>query len=101
MAHIKIDSLVTLPALLFADGVDAHLKGGGGPTVAIGGGGTNTHLEGGRGRSILIAGTGAAHLKGHSGDDILVGGTTAFDNNEAALVAVLKEWNSGASYLQR
>jgi hypothetical protein len=101
MAHIQIDSLVTLPALLFADGVDAHLKGGGGPTVAIGGGGTNTHLEGGRGRSILIAGTGAAHLKGHSGDDILIGGTTAFDNNESALLAVLKEWNSGASYLQR
>ena len=100
-AHIKINPQVTLPALLFADGADAHLQGGGGPTVEVGGGGTDTHLEGGKGRSILIAGTGAAHLKGHSGDDILIGGTTAFDNNEAALLAVLAEWNSGESYLQR
>ena len=100
-AHIRIDNRVTLPALLFADGADAHLQGGGGPTVAVGGGGTNTHLEGGKGRSILIAGMGAAHLKGYSGDDILIGGTTAFDNNEAALLAILAEWNSGESYLQR
>jgi hypothetical protein len=90
-----------LPALLFADGADAHLQGGGGPTVEVGGGGTDTHLKGGKGRSILIAGTGAARLKGHSGDDILIGGTTAFDNNEAALLAVLAEWSSGESYLQR
>ena len=100
-AHIEINPQVTLPALLFADGPDAHLQGGGGPTVEVGGGGgKDSLLEGGKGRSILIAGTGVAHLKGHSGDDILIGGTTAFDNNEAALLAVLAEWNSGESYLQ-
>jgi hypothetical protein len=100
-AHIEVDSQVTLPALLFADGADAHLQGGGGPTVEVGGGGQNTHLEGGQAGSILIAGTGAAHLEGHSGNDLLIGGTTAFDANEAALLAVLAEWDSGASYLQR
>ena len=31
----------------------------------------------------------------------MIGGTTAFDNNESALLAVLAEWNSGESYLQR
>jgi hypothetical protein len=41
----RVDSQVTLPALLYTDGVNAHLQRGGGPTVEVGGGGTNTHLE--------------------------------------------------------
>ena len=38
-ARIEISNKVTLPTLLFADGADAHLHGGGGPTVQVGGGG--------------------------------------------------------------
>ncbi len=91
--HIEVAGALTLPALLFADAPNAHLQAGGGPTVEVGGGGTDTHLEGGRGRDILIAGPGAAHLDGRGGDDVLIGGSTAFDHNEAALASLLQEWN--------
>ena len=40
-------------------------------------------------------------MEGYSGNDLLIGGSTAFDNHDAALLAILAEWNSGASYLQR
>jgi hypothetical protein len=92
-ARIEVDPHITLLALLFADGADAHLEGGGGPTVEVGGGGDHTVLEGGRGRNLLIAGPGPAHLKGRSQDDILIGGTVNFGaNEEAALVALIREW---------
>src|SRR5206468_5497446 len=38
---------------------------------------------------------------GNGGDDILIGGTTAFDGNEAALVAVMAEWTSSHTYATR
>jgi hypothetical protein len=87
--------------LLFADGTNAHLEGGGGPTIEVGGGGDSTHLEGGLGRNLLIAGPGRAHLEGRRNDDILIGGYTDYDNNEAALLALMAEWTSSANYPTR
>jgi hypothetical protein len=49
----------------------------------------------------MIGGSGAAQLVGNSGDDILIAGTTAYDNNEAALVAIMAEWTSARSYADR
>jgi hypothetical protein len=90
-----------LPVFLFAgDGEDTNFDGGGGPTVAVGGTGGVT-LEGGSGRSILIAGAGGGHLIGGSEDNILIGGYTAYDNNLAALQAILAEWNSADSFAAR
>ena len=57
-AHITVAAQVTLDALLFADGPNAVLQGGGGPTIEVGGGGTSTVLEGGTGPNVLIAGSG-------------------------------------------
>jgi sugar lactone lactonase YvrE len=91
-AHIKVSDKVTLSALLFADGADAHLEGGGGTTIEVGGGGANTELDGGEGRNLLIAGRGPAHMEGGHDDDILIGGYTDYDANEAALWAIMAEW---------
>ena len=100
--HIQVDKALTLPAFLFGgNGANVHIEGGGGPTVEVGGTGANNHLQGGSGRNILIAGQGGGHLEGNGTDDILIGGTTNYDHNLVALDAILAEWNSGESYLQR
>lgn len=60
--------------------------------VLVGGGGTVRQI-GGQGRDILIGGAGQATLQAGLGGDIVIGGTTAYDNNAAALAAVLAEWS--------
>ena len=69
--------------------------------VLVGGGGTD-RLIGGQGRDILIGGPGASTLQAGSGGDILIGGTTSYDNNAAALAALLAEWGrTDETYAQR
>ena len=75
------------------------LNGGSGNDVETGDAGNDT-LNGGKGRNLLIGGTGADSL-GAQGDDILIAGTTAFDNQEAALAAIMAEWGSADSYATR
>src|SRR5262249_35774406 len=71
------------------------LVGGPGKNLLLGEGGNDT-LVGGRGRNILIGGLGADTLTGGAGDDILVAGTTLYDNNRAALDALMLEWSQTA-----
>jgi hypothetical protein len=100
--QIQVDKKLTLPAFLFGgNGANVQIQGGGGPTVEVGGSGGNGLLLGGTGRNILIAGPGGAQLKGGSGDDILIGGFTNYDQNLAALEAIMAEWNSADSYAMR
>ncbi len=66
-------------------------SGGEGNDIVLGGSG-NDLLYGGSGRDLLIGGLGADYLYGGSDDDILIGGTTSYDNNRAALDAVMLEW---------
>jgi hypothetical protein len=56
---------------------------------------------GGLGRDILIGGAGKAELDAGAGDTILIGGTTDYDNNAAALAAILAEWSSSDDYATR
>lgn len=70
------------------------------PTVIVGGNG-NDQLFGGGGRSILIGGDGVDRLVGGPGDDLLIDGTTAYDENDAALLALLDEWNSDRPFATR
>src|SRR5207249_9517064 len=85
---------VSVPVLFFAgNGNDIlNVSGSSANNVLVGGGGTD-RLIGGQGRDILIGGAGQATLQAGSGGDILIGGTTAYDNNAAALAAVLGEWS--------
>ena len=99
-AHITVAAQVTLDALLFADGPNAVLQGGGGPTIEVGGGGTSTVLEGGTGPNVLIAGSGSATLVGNGTLNLLIAGDVAplrlpppF-NLEATLVQILSVWSS-------
>jgi hypothetical protein len=93
---------VNVPGLFFAgNGNDIlNVAGSSANNVLVGGAGTD-RLIGGRGRDILIGGAGRATLQAGVGDDILIGGTTAYDNNAAALAAILAEWGSADDYLTR
>jgi RHS repeat-associated protein len=77
------------------------LRAGAGGGVLLGGTG-NDALIGGAGRSVLIGGVGQDALWAGSGGDILIAGYTAFDNNAAALLALLAEWQrTDETYSQR
>jgi hypothetical protein len=68
------------------------LTAGHGNTVLVGNGGNDT-LIAGAGRDILIGGSGADSLTGGVGQDLLIGGSTSYDNNIAALTALMVEWS--------
>jgi Ca2+-binding RTX toxin-like protein len=90
---IRVSRQVHLSAWLFAGDGDNFLRGGGGDNVLVGGRGRNT-LIGGNGRDLLIGGAGKDILEGKGGSDLLIGGFTAFDHEEAALMAIMHEWTS-------
>jgi len=85
---------VNVPLLIFAgNGNDIlNVTGSNVGNVLVGGSGSD-RLLGGQGRDVLIGGSGPSTLNAGSGGDILIGGTTSFDNNAAALAAVLAEWS--------
>jgi Ca2+-binding RTX toxin-like protein len=97
---VQVSGSVTLPAELFGGAGNDTLNGGGGNSILMGGDGDD-QLTGGSGRDLLIGGAGADRLVGNSGDDILIAGTTAYDNNIAALEAILSRWNGSDSYSAR
>ncbi len=97
---IRVDRRITLPAWLFGGEGDNLLQGGGGNDVLVGGSGTDS-LIAGAGRDLLIGGSGADILTGGGGDDILIAGSTDYDQNLAALDAVMAEWTSSRTYLTR
>jgi Ca2+-binding RTX toxin-like protein len=77
------------------------LRGGSGQDI-LGGGWGNDVLLGGEdgdqlfgqaGFDLLIGGLGGDALSGGSGGDALIGGTTDHDSNDAALIAILDEWD--------
>jgi Ca2+-binding RTX toxin-like protein len=84
---------ITAPAMLFAGGGNDTLDASGSTAAnVLEGGAGNDSLIGGRGPDLLVGGLGLDTLQAGSGGDILIGGTTSFDNNAAALAAVLAEW---------
>jgi autotransporter-associated beta strand protein len=98
-------------AILLAGSIpqDAWIYGGAGNDLLMGGAGNNVLLGeegddalfGTSGRNLMIGGVGSDLLFGRPGDDILIGGATAFDANEAALLAIMAEWTSAADYQTR
>lgn len=86
--------------LLFGDAGDDTLYGGAGVDLLMGGLG-NDRLFAGTGRSVLIGGAGADVLQGGSNETIFIGGETEYDANDAALVAIVREWGSSRSFTDR
>jgi hypothetical protein len=87
---------------VFGGNFGNNLTGDAQGNILIGGAGADTIL-GGTGASLLIGGKGNDTVTGGSGGDILIGGFTVYDqaHNEAALMSILAEWQSGKSYAQR
>lgn len=97
---IIVPAGVTNPVEFYGGpGVDL-VQGGAGNDILLGGGGVDV-LSGGGGRNLIIGGAGSDVLVGSNSDDILIAGSTAFDNDPAALAAILAEWTSSHSYTQR
>jgi hypothetical protein len=69
--------------------------------ILVGGNAADT-ITAGTARSILIGGLGADVITGGTADDIVIGGFTDYDQNQAALSAIMGEWRSSADvYLTR
>jgi Ca2+-binding RTX toxin-like protein len=71
----SIDSRISLPVIVNAGAGNDTVRAGSGPAV-------------------LIGGTGQDQLTGGAKSDLLIAGTTAYDENPAALFAILNEWSS-------
>jgi Ca2+-binding RTX toxin-like protein len=95
-----VDRQITATVIAHAGAGDDVIVGGGGNNILIGGSGNNV-LVAGAGRDILIGGTGRDVLVGGRNDDILIAGSTAYDNNEAALLQIESVWSSDMSYADR
>lgn len=83
-----------------AGGGNDEINAGSGNDIVVAGDGNDT-VSGGAGRDLLIAGLGRDSVSGRGGEDIMIGGTTLYDDNDAALLAILHEWNSDDNYLVR
>ncbi len=97
---VTIAGSVGKPAWLYGGGGNDRLKGGSGDDVILGQAGDDL-LVGASGRDLIIGGVGADRIVGDADDDILIAGTTDFDDNAAALCAIMAEWTSCRSYAVR
>lgn len=86
--------------ILFGGPCNDILEGREGDDVIVGGGGDD-RMIGWLGNDVLIGGTGSDFLDAGEGDDLLIGGSTSYDNQTAALQAILGEWTRGASLATR
>ncbi|HZU36937.1 MAG TPA: hypothetical protein VFA18_13545, partial [Gemmataceae bacterium] len=76
---------------------------GSGGNILVGGGGNDTLLDtyngsSALGGSLLIGSLGGDNLTAGSAGDLLIGGPTSYDTNNAALQAILDEWDTAASH---
>jgi hypothetical protein len=90
---IVVSHRIHLSAWLFGGSGNNFLVAGDGNDVLVGGTGNDT-LIGGRGRDLLIGGGGKDVLFSESDQNIVIGGSTAFDQDQAALAAIMAEWTS-------
>ena len=79
---------------------DDHIIGSRGNDILLGGAG-NDIIIGGRGDDFIVGGLGGDILLGNFGQDLMIAGTTAFDDNDEALLAIEQEWTSDKDYATR
>ncbi len=77
-----------------------YLYGNDGDDIILGGAGDDV-IEGHAGHDFLIGGLGLDYQKGGDGDDVLIGGTTAFDDDNAMLLALHSLWSTTGSISER
>ena len=85
---------------LYGEAGRDRLFGDSGNDVLVGGD-DDDELNAGTGKNLLIGGAGPDRLKGSTGEEILIGGKTAYDADDDALLALLAEWTSRASWSTR
>ena len=67
------------------------IEGGNGDDVLVAGS-SDDLVSGGAGNDVLIGCDGEDQLSGDGGEDILIGGNTSWDEDLAALQAIIAEW---------
>jgi uncharacterized repeat protein (TIGR01451 family) len=105
---ISVSPTISLSAFLYGGPGNDFLSGGSGDNVLVGGSGDDL-LIGNGARNILIGGAGASRLDSGTPElagsaqnrSILIGDSTTYDTNDLALMTLLKEWTSGATYAQQ
>jgi CSLREA domain-containing protein len=97
---IQVAGSIALAAWLYGGLGNDRLKGGAGHDLLFGEDGDDL-LVGGGGRDFLVGGIGADRIVGNADDDLLIAGRTAFDANDAALLAIMAEWTSQRDYATR
>jgi hypothetical protein len=63
--------------------------------------GVELFIDGGDGRDLIIAGDTPLSFGGGAGQDILVAGKAKFDNDPAAIDAIMSEWTRDLEYAER
>jgi putative intracellular protease/amidase len=85
--------------ILGGEGSD-FIDGREGNDVVLGGAGDD-NVGGFDGRDLLIGGLGYDRADGGAGADLMIAGRTSYDENDAALLAILAEWTSAADAATR
>lgn len=97
---IQVAGSIHTPAWIDGGAGNDRLKGGGGNNVLMGGEGDDL-LVGQTERDLLIGGSGADRIVGGGEDDLLIAGSLVFDDMDAAIAAIMKEWTSDHDYQTR
>ncbi|MFO0845934.1 MAG: calcium-binding protein [Gemmataceae bacterium] len=63
--------------------------------------GSGNFVHGTAGRDLLVGGLGRNTVYGGLGDDVVIAGSTTFDNDAAALCALMAEWARNIGYYAR
>lgn len=98
--HAFVTSNVNDSVLMDGGTGNDLLDGGSGDDILIGGDG-NDVLGGGKGNDLLVGGLGEDWILGNRDDDLIISGFTVFDHNNVALLAIMDEWTSNHTYLNR
>jgi autotransporter-associated beta strand protein len=78
----------------------ANVTGSQGNSLLVGDANANV-LQGGAGRNVIIGGAGVDTIRGGGGDNLLITDATSYDNQIAALEALMKYWDAATTFDSR
>jgi Ca2+-binding RTX toxin-like protein len=74
-----------------------NVTGSQGNSLLVGDANANV-LQGGAGRNVIIGGAGVDTIRGGGGNNLLIGDSTSYDNQIAALDALMTYWDAATSF---